>query len=169
MTSPATPHDFDFFIGHWEVRHRRLKERLLGCHDWEDFSGRCHMWPLLDGRGNVDDNVLDLPTGPYRAVSLRTFDAATGQWAIWWVDGRHPHRLEPPVVGGFADGVGEFQCDDELRGQPIRVRYRWTDTRTDHPRWQQAFSADGGQTWETNWVMDFTRVAAPGAGPTSPR
>jgi hypothetical protein len=155
MTSTA--HDFDFFIGHWTVQHRRLKERLAGCDDWETFEGRSHMWPLLDGHGNVDDNLLHLPSGPYRAVSLRSFDATTGQWFIWWLDARHPHRLDPPVVGGFAGGVGEFQCDDELRGQPIRVRFLWTRTDTPTPRWEQAFSADGGQTWETNWVMDFSR------------
>lgn len=155
----STPQDFDFLIGHWRVSHRRLKERLLGCEDWETFEGSCHLRPLLGGLGNIDDNVLALPSGPYRALSLRTFDPQTRQWAIWWVDGRHPHRLDPPVIGGFADGVGEFQCDDELRGQPIRVRYRWTDTGTGRPRWQQAFSADGGVSWETNWVMDFERVA----------
>lgn len=160
MNTTSTPQDFDFFIGHWKVSHRRLKERLLGCEDWENFEGSCRMWPLLEGSGNIDDNVLELPAGPYRAASLRTFDPVKRQWAIWWVDGRNPQQLDPPVVGGFADGVGEFQCDDELRGQPIRVRYRWTDTATPTPRWQQAFSADGGQTWETNWVMDFERLAA---------
>lgn len=157
MNATATPQDFDFLIGRWKVCHRRLKERLLGCEDWERFEGSCHMWQLLNGLGNIDDNVLELPSGPYRAASLRTFDPATRQWAIWWVDGRAPHRLEPPVIGGFAEGVGEFQCDDELRGQPIRVRFRWTDTASGRPRWQQAFSADGGQTWEVNWEMDFER------------
>lgn len=159
MNTTSTPQDFDFLIGHWKVSHRRLKERLLGCSDWERFEGRCRMWPLLGGLGNIDDNVLELPTGPYRAASMRAFDPATQQWAIWWVDGRNPHRLDPPVVGGFADGVGDFQCDDTLRGQPIRVRYRWTGTSTATPRWEQAFSADGGQTWEVNWEMDFERVA----------
>lgn len=156
----STPQDFDFLIGHWKVSHRRLRERLLGCEDWESFEGRCRMWPLLDGLGNVDDNLLELPSGSYRALSMRTFDPATRQWAIWWVDGRNPHRLDPPVVGGFADGVGEFQCDDELRGRPIRVRYRWTDIAADSAAWQQAFSADGGLTWETNWVMAFERLPA---------
>ena len=160
MPPTSTPHDFDFFIGTWQVRHRRLKERLLGCTDWELFDGQSRMWPLLNGQGNVDDNLLELPTGPYRAASLRTFDAAMGQWSIWWIDSRHPHRLDPPVVGHFANGVGEFQSDDELRGQPIRVRYRWTRTDTPEPRWEQAFSPDGGLTWETNWVMDFRRATA---------
>ncbi len=158
-TSTSTPHDFDFLIGDWKVSHRRLKERLTGCQEWESFEGRCRMWPLLGGLGNIDDNVLDLPSGSYRAASLRTFDPATRQWAIWWVDGRDPHRLEPPVVGGFADGVGEFQCDDELRGQPVRVRFLWSDITPTRARWQQAFSADGGRSWETNWVMDFERLA----------
>ncbi|MBV8034778.1 DUF1579 domain-containing protein [Roseateles sp.] len=159
MSTAATSQDFDFLIGRWKVRHRRLKERLRGCEDWEYFEGRCHMWPLMNGLGNVDDNVLELPGGTYRATALRTFDPATRQWAIWWVDGRNPHRLEPPVVGGFADGVGEFQCNDELRGQPIRVRFRWTATDSGRPHWQQAFSADGGRTWEANWEMDFERLA----------
>ncbi len=159
MTS--TPQDFDFLIGHWQVRHRRLKERLLGCDDWEHFDGRCRMWPLLGGLGNIDDNVLELPGGTYRAASLRTFDPATRQWSIWWVDGRHPRQLDTPVVGSFAGGVGEFLCDDTLRGQPVRVRFRWTDISPTGARWQQAFSGDGGASWETNWVMDFERLPAP--------
>lgn len=158
-TTSSTAQDFDFLIGHWKVSHRRLKERLLGCQDWEHFEGRCHMQPLLGGLGNVDDNTLELPSGPYRAVSLRTFDPVKRQWAIWWVDGRHPHSLEPPVIGGFEGGVGEFQCEDVLRGQPIRVRFLWSDVTPVSARWQQAFSADGGATWETNWVMDFERLA----------
>lgn len=158
MNTSSTPHDFDFFIGRWQVRHRRLRERLVSCQDWDEFDGESQVWPLLGGHGNIDDNWLALPTGAYRAVTLRSFDAATGQWSIWWLDARNPHRLDPPVVGRFVGGVGEFQCDDELRDQPIRVRFLWTRTDTAHPRWAQAFSADGGQTWETNWVMDFSRA-----------
>ncbi len=159
--TPSAPTDFDFLPGHWAIHHRRLKERLTGCTEWETFKGTCQAWPLLGGLGNVDDNVLELPGGTYRALTMRTFDPATRQWAIWWVDGRHPHRLDPPVVGGFADGVGTFECDDELRGQPIRVRYVWSDITATSARWQQAFSPDGGQTWETNWVMALTRQPAP--------
>lgn len=159
MTTTSTPQDFDFFIGDWKVRHRRLKERLLGCDEWEHFDGQCRMWPLLAGSGNVDDSLLELPGGTYRALSMRTFDPATKQWAIWWVDGRRPHSLEPPVFGSFAEGVGEFYGDDQLRGQPIRVRYRWTNVDTPNPRWEQAFSPDGGLSWEVNWEMDFERSA----------
>jgi hypothetical protein len=150
--------DFDFLVGHWTVRHRRLKERLAGCTEWEEFPGTCSLRPLLDGQANVDDNVLDMPCGTYRAASIRAYDPATTLWSIWWLDGRHPHDLGTPVVGAFKSGTGTFFADDTLNGQPIRVRFLWTDITRSSARWQQAFSKDGGATWETNWVMDFERA-----------
>lgn len=167
MTKPSTPPsprrgsacDFDFFVGSWTIQHRRLKERLMGCQEWEAFQGRSVMHKLMGGHANVDDNVIHLPAGDYRALTLRSFDADTGLWSIWWLDGRHPGRLDAPMVGGFQDGQGVFFADDTLRGQAIRVRFVWT-TRSELglPRWEQAFSADGGQSWEVNWVMDFQRA-----------
>jgi len=159
-TKPGA-HDFDFLVGRWRVHHRRLKQRLEGCTEWQEFEGTSTLRPLMDGQGNVDDNVIDLPAGPYRAISVRSFDPATGLWAIWWLDGRHPHQLDPPVVGRFEGGVGTFLADDRFKGRPIRVRFLWTDIAPDSARWQQAFSEDGGRTWETNWVMDLRRAGDP--------
>lgn len=150
-------HDFDFFFGRWRVEHRRLDARLAGCTTWTEFAGRCTVWPLLGGLGNLDDNVLELPTGPYRAATLRSYDLATDQWSIWWLDSRNPHHLDPPVVGRFRDGLGRFECDDTFDGRPIRVRFSWSAVDPTRPTWEQAFSPDGGATWEVNWQMRFTR------------
>jgi hypothetical protein len=155
--NPSGAQDFDFFIGDWHVAHRRLAQRLVGSQDWQSFVGTCSTRPLLGGLGNVDDNLLQLPSGPYRAVSLRSCDPQTKRWAIWWLDARHPHRLDVPVVGGFENGVGSFYADDVLNGQAILVRFCWTQTHTPTPVWEQAFSADAGQTWESNWTMQFSR------------
>jgi hypothetical protein len=155
--------DFDFLVGRWRVRHRRLRQRLAGNEEWQEFGGTCVMQTILGGRGNLDDNVLDLPSGAYRAASIRAFDADLRRWSIWWLDGRSPHRLDVPVLGCFEHGVGSFYADDTLDGRPIRVRFRWTDTRTESPRWEQAFSADAGASWETNWTMTFLRPAEPDA------
>ncbi len=154
----STEHDFDFLIGGWRVLHRRLRERLAGSDEWQEFDGTCAMQTLLDGQGNIDDNVINLPAGAYRAASLRSFDAHTKRWAIWWLDARDPHTIGVPVVGGFDGGAGTFYADEIFNGQPIRVRFRWTDTNTPSPRWEQAFSPDAGRTWETNWTMSFVRV-----------
>ncbi|MDP9423692.1 MAG: DUF1579 domain-containing protein [Pseudomonadota bacterium] len=158
MTSSDRSPDFDFQTGHWRVRHRRLKSRLTGCTEWDEFDGSCEARPLLGGFGNIEDNQLDLPGGAYRAVALRSFDSASGTWAIWWLDGRSPHALDIPVIGRFEDGVGTFFADDVHDGRPARLRFLWLNTRTSSPRWEQAMSADGGKSWETNWTMDFKRA-----------
>ena len=104
---PSAVNDFDFYIGKWRVHHRRLKERLAGSTEWQEFEGTSEAWPILDGAGNIDDNVLELPDGTYRAISLRSFDPESQQWSIWWLDARNPKGpLDPPVVGGFSDGIG---------------------------------------------------------------
>ena len=149
--------DFDFLTGSWRVHHRRLQERLADNHDWIEFEGRCVMQKILGGAGNMDENFLNFPAGAYRAVTLRTYDAAKKQWSIWWIDGRNPSHLDPAVVGGFTDGVGTFYVDDTFKGKSIRVRFLWTNLTT-KPHWEQAFSDDGGKSWETNWIMEFVRV-----------
>ncbi|OWQ87569.1 DUF1579 domain-containing protein [Roseateles aquatilis] len=156
-------HEFDFLRGQWVIRHRRLKLRLQDCTTWEDFGGTLQAWSLLGGLGNVDDNWLAQPSGAYRAVTMRTFDPVTGQWAIWWLDGRAPGQLDTPVRGSFVDGVGEFFADDQLDGRAIRVRFRWSDISATGARWEQAFSPDAGATWEINWVMDMRRTDEPAA------
>ena len=159
MPSTASPADFDFLIGHWQVAHRRLKARLAGSTEWVEFAGTSVTQKVLGGAGNIEDNLLHLPEGPYRAVALRSFNAEQGEWAIWWLDGRDPWRLDTPVMGHFAGGVGLFYADDALNGQAVRIRFTWTLPAPDAPRWEQAFSPDAGQTWETNWTMDFSRHA----------
>lgn len=150
--------DFDFQRGEWTVRHRRLKARLAQCSDWEAFDGRCSQFPILGGNGNVEDNLLHLPAGDYRAVAVRSYDPSFASWAIWWLDGRNPHSLDVPVVGRFEEGVGTFYADDVHEGAKVRLRFLWLRTDTESPRWEQALSADGGSTWETNWTMDFVRA-----------
>ncbi len=157
MSQPPGAGDFDFFIGRWRVAHRRLKERLAGSQEWVAFAGTCVTQRILGGFGNMDDNFLDLPGDAYHAVTLRSFNTATGQWSIWWLDGRYPGSLDTPMVGRFEGGVGTFYAEDKFNEKPIRIRFLWTQPARDQPRWEQAFSPDAGATWETNWVMDFSR------------
>jgi hypothetical protein len=158
MENEATgANDFDFLIGSWRVHHCRLKERLADNHEWIEFEGTCAMQKILGGAGNMDENVLDFPGDAFRAVSLRTYDATKKQWSIWWIDARNPSHLDPPVVGGFKDGVGTFYANDTFKGKPIRIRFLWTNL-TAEPHWEQAFSDDGGKTWEPNWTMEFVKV-----------
>ena len=155
LQRPAGAADFDFLMGDWAVRHRRLKRRLTGDTEWAEFGGTMRARPILGGLGNFDENVIDLPAGRYQACTMRLFRPGPGEWSIFWVDGRDP-ALDAPMRGRFADGTGLFQGDDSFEGRPIRIRFLWSRIAEPSPRW--AFSADAGATWETNWIMDFTRA-----------
>ena len=149
--------DFDFCVGTWRVHHRRLQRRLAGDTHWDEFGGTCQMWKIMGGLGNVDDNVIELPGGTYRATTVRQFNPPTRRWSIWWIDARH-HGIGAPVHGSFKDGIGTFLGDDVFDGRPIKVRFFWSDITATSATWQQAFSADTGATWEDNWFMRFERV-----------
>ena len=153
----ATASDFDFWFGAWDVRNRWLRRRLAGSDDWEEFDSTVVARPLLDGVGNEDEFRTD-HAGGFVGMSFRFFDPERRRWSIYWADSRRPGELDPPVFGSFDGDVGVFEGEDVHKGRPILVRFTWSGVTTPTPRWEQAFSDDGGRTWETNWVMDFTRA-----------
>src|SRR5215475_3332170 len=124
VEAPATSSakDFDFWMGRWTVRGRRLRERLADCDEWLDIEATSVAWPLLGGLGNVDTFETDFQGG-FSGMSLRLFDPHTRTWSIYWADSLNPGPLEDPVVGAFDGDVGVFECEDVLRGRPILVRY----------------------------------------------
>ena len=153
----GTARDFDFWFGRWHVRNRRLRDRLAGSDEWDEFEATSEARPLLEGLGNEDVFRTDW-NGGFIGMSFRFFDPQTRLWWIYWADSRRSGELDPPVVGSFDGDIGVFQGEDVLRGRPVLVRFVWSGVTTPTPRWEQAFSDDGGRTWETNWVMEFTRA-----------
>ena len=146
--------DFDFFISSWACRHRRLRTLLSGADDWYEFAGTSVARRILNGIGNIDENVL--PTQSFSGMTLRLFDPAQRLWAIYWANSR-TGTLFPAVFGRFEKGEGRFHGDDEHEGKPIKVAFLWSRITPASCRWEQSFSPDG-QAWETNWIMDFTRA-----------
>jgi NIPSNAP len=153
----ASKHDFDFLFGAWTIRNRFLTRRLQQSTEWFEFDATSEVTPLLDGFGHLDRYFAMRDGAPFEGVTLRLFDPATGQWSIHWADTARAGRLLPPMVGRFIGGVGEFYGDEAVDGRPVRCRFRWTRPTAESARWEQAFSEGGGTTWETNWIMSFTR------------
>lgn len=147
--------DFDFFIGSWNVVNRRLKTLFADSGDWETFPGTTTCRPIFNGGGNTEEIIF--PTLGSRGFTLRLFDVGGEEWSIYWASSR-TGVLFPPVVGIFADGRGDFYGDDTHDGKPIKAHFIWSDITSTSARWEQEFSADGGQTWEPNWTMEFTRA-----------
>jgi hypothetical protein len=149
--------DFDFLFGSWRVHNRKLRERLKGSQQWDEFEATDSVRPILDGIGNFGEFRAVMQGRSFAGVTLRTFDPSSREWSIYWADGWRG-RVDPPMVGRFADGKGVFFGDDVHDGRPVRVRFLWTVADGDHVRWEQAFSPDQGATWETNWIMDYVRA-----------
>ena len=153
---PKITGDFDFLVGTWAVAHRTRSAPLTDSDQWSEFSGPMQAWAHFNGAISVDE--FHFPHRGTRGLTVRLFDPEAGIWSIYWVssiDG----TLQKPVHGRFEGNIGNFYGDDEYEGQPIRIRYIWTDLGPRSARWEQAFSPDGGGTWETNWVMELTRTA----------
>jgi hypothetical protein len=148
--------DFDFLMGRWDVRHRRLRERLKGSTSWEEFAGTSIARPLLGGLGNIDENIMERAGGRMEGMTLRLYDPLSQQWSLYWADSVNA-VLQPPMIGGFVRGRGEFYDQELFEGRAIFCRFIWSDITATACRWEQAFSADGGTSWETNWIMEFTR------------
>jgi hypothetical protein len=161
QNTEAKPHDprtdFDFIIGSWKVHNRRLRQRLKGSNSWEEFEGTAVARKIWGGAGNIDEYEAESPSGRIQGMTVRLYNPKSQQWSLYWANNANG-VLETPMIGGFKDGRGEFYDQEMFEGRSIYVRYIWSNITPDSARWEQAFSADGGKTWETNWIMELTRV-----------
>jgi len=149
-------YDFDFMIGEWKINNRRLKERLNNCEEWEEFQADYVNHPLLLGYGNMDQFNATFKGKEFEGFSLRLLIPETGEWKIYWI-ATTSLEITDPVVGKFEGNRGEFFANEKWNDQDMLVRFLWLDVDTETPRWEQAFSLDEGDTWETNWIMEFSR------------
>lgn len=150
-------HDFDFEFGSWDVTLRRLTSPLSGSDTWVECSGLSVVRKVWDGKANLGELEVDCPGGHIQGLSFRLYDPESRQWYIRWATSRDG-ELGPPMIGGFdGNGRGEWYNQEEFRGKAIYVRFIFSDITPATFRFEQAFSADGGRNWETNWIATFRK------------
>jgi hypothetical protein len=152
----SSAHDFDFFVGKWRLRNRKLKVRLENSNEWEEFESTQEMYKVLNGIGNVDNYLATFNGVPFEGMSVRLFDLKSKLWSIYWADSNQG-VLQPPVIGSFENKVAHFFARDTFNDKEIFVVFRWDVRDKNKPVWSQAFSDDKGKTWEWNWYMYFSR------------
>jgi hypothetical protein len=148
--------DFDFLFGTWAVEHRFRRRWLDDCDEWDELPGGAVCAPVLGGGGNVDQIWVE-GRGVVGAT-FRLYDVDAGHWTIHW-GSAGAGRLDPPMTGRFADGVGTFHGEDVHGDRPVAVRFVWDDISPTTARWTQAFAPSGKRDYEDNWVMRFQRVS----------
>jgi hypothetical protein len=141
--------DFDWEIGEWTTRLSRLQRPLSGSSTWVKYEGMTVVRPVLGGSANLVELKVEGPAGRIEGLSLRLYDPDARQWSLNFAGGG---VLTRPVYGEFKDGRGIFYGQDTLGGRAILVRFIISDVTANSARFEQAFSDDGGITWEVNWI-----------------
>lgn len=150
-------HDFDPLIGSWKYHLKRRLNPLTGSNTWVEFGGTGTCVKVWDGRAQLDQLEVDGPGGHIEGLTLRLYDSQSRQWRLYWANSK-TGVMDPPQIGEFRNGRGEFFAQDTINGKVILIRYVWTEMNANSPHFEQSFSDDGGKTWEVNWITDQTRV-----------
>jgi len=151
-------HDFDPEIGRWHTELRRLTHPLSGSTDWVQYSGTTTVTPVWGGKANLAELEVHGPAGHIEGLSVRLYDPSSGQWSMNYSNSRYGTLIGQPTIGQFVGGRGEFYSTDRLEGRSILVRFVITPENADTIHFEQAYSADGGRTWEPNWIATDTRL-----------
>jgi hypothetical protein len=150
-------HDFDFEIGTWHTHLKRLQHPLTGSTTWTEYDGKSYVRKIWDGRANLVELEIDGPTGHIEGLSLRLYNPESHQWSLNFANSSQG-TMSIPTVGEFKDGRGEFYDQEPFKGRMILVRNVFSDITASSYRFEQAFSDDGGKTWEVNWIAVDTRI-----------
>ena len=151
--------DFDFELGTWKTHLKRRLHPLTGSDTWTELKGTTVVRKVWNGRANLVELVADGPSGHFEGLSLRLYNPETRQWSLHFANARDG-ALVAPTVGRFENGRGEFYAQERLDGRAILVRFVISDITPTSCRFEQAFSDDGGKSWEVNWIATDTRVKA---------
>jgi hypothetical protein len=150
-------HDFDFEVGSWRTHLKRLLHPLSGSSEWTEYEGTTIVRKVWNGRANLVELVADGPAGHFEGLNLRLYNPQSRQWSLNFANAASGD-LSQPTIGGFKDGRGEFYDQEDFNGRAVLVRFLILPVDADTIRFEQAFSDDGGRTWEVNWIATDTRV-----------
>lgn len=155
-------HDFDFEIGSWKT-HLQVSSRVAhpftGSNIWSVYEGTSIVHKIWGGRANLVELEVDGPAGHVEGLNLHLYNPQSHQWSLNFADSK-VGVMGVPTVGEFKNGRGEFYDQETVNGRVILVRNIWSNITQNSCHFEQAFSKDGGKTWETNWIAEDSRVEA---------
>jgi hypothetical protein len=152
-------HDFDFDFGTWQTHSSRLLHPLTGSHDWVEMDGVTVVSRIWSGRANLAEYRAVGPTGVVELLALRVYNPKSHQWSINFATPNVGALGAVPGVGEFRDGRVDFYDQETINGRAVLVRFSIWGVTAEEARSEQAFSADGGKTWEVNWITRYTRAS----------
>jgi len=150
-------HDFDFEFGDWTMHLKRRLDPLTGSGRWVEYNGSSVVRKVWGGKANLGEIDISGPAGRIQGLSLRVYNPQTKQWSVSFANAASG-ELGTAMMGGFKDGRGEFYDQETFKGRAIFVRFIFSEITANTFKLEQAFSDDGGKTWEANWLASFKRT-----------
>jgi hypothetical protein len=157
VTERDAQHDYDFAIGTWKTHLKRLTHPLSGSTAWVEYDGTAVVQKVWNGRANLEEFEADGSAGHIEGLTLRLYNPNSHQWSDNWATS-NDGTINQPMIGEFKNGRGEFFDQESFNERAIFVRWVWSDVTPASCRFEQAFSDDGGKTWEVNWVNNYKRA-----------
>lgn len=149
--------DFDFHFGEWKTHVRRLLHPLSGRDEWAEYDGKSLVSKIWGGKASLLELDVTGPSGHIQGAGIRLFNPQSHQWSLNWVNGGSDPEMTVPMIGKFSNGQGRFYDQEKFQNRTIMSRNGFSQIQPNSSRFEQAFSDDAGQTWETNWIMTFIR------------
>jgi hypothetical protein len=150
-------HDFDFHIGTWKSSITRLLHPLTGSTTWAKMTGSLVARKVWDGRAQIEELEADGTDGHHiEDLLLFLYNPQSHQWSLN-AAASSDGALGTPMIGEFKNGRGEFFDQETYKGRAILIRQVWSDITPTSHRFEQAFSDDGGKTWEVNFIARLER------------
>jgi len=161
-STPATlrdgSHDFDFNFGTWHTHIKSLQHPLSGSHDWVELDGTVTVRKVWDGRAQLEEIEAGNATAHFKGLTLFLYNPESRQWSQDFANINTGALSQTPLIGEFKDGRGELFDQETFSGRAVLVRFVWSDITPNSHHVEQAFSADGGKTWEPNFIANLTRI-----------
>jgi hypothetical protein len=159
MSSAPEGHEFDFDFGTWKTHSSRLLHPLTGSTSWVELDGVTVVRKVWNGRANLAEYKAEGTGGTVQLLALRWFKPATQEWNIGFAT-PGGGTLGTPAIGTFKNGRVDFYDYEPINGKSVLVRFSIWRTGPAAAQSEQAFSEDGGKTWEVNWITRYTRMKA---------
>ena len=140
-----TAHDFDFWIGRWDVTDPS-----------DGTSGRNTIRRILGGKVLEESFTFPGPDGkPYRGRSHTVHVDGRG-WCQTWVDSG---GLYLDFVGGMVDEVMRLERRTVVGDAPMRQRMEWSCITTESLIWRWLRAPADSDDFELLWQLDYRRTA----------
>ena len=151
-------HDVDFNLGKWHTSIRRYADPFSAPSHFASLEGTVTVRPVWNGKALLEEIEADGPNGHWQGLTLFLYNPQSGQWSQNYANAAQGHFEAAATIGEQRGRDIELYSTDTAGGRAILVKGLWSEIEPDSHRYTEAYSDDGGRTWQTAFDARLTRI-----------